>query len=122
MAKVKAKQTISNKPKFVLFLILFAIIFVIILSVDIDDGRISGGPRQSHFDNSVDCVENYLKKSYLRDPNSYESIRWTKVIKNDDGTFQVTHTFRAKNGFGGMVEETKTFAIASNGNTIINTY
>lgn len=78
----------------------------------------TGNVRQSHWDNSVDCVENYLKRS-LRDPDSYESVKWYKVLKNSDGTYQVTHTFRARNGFGGMDVETKTFTIASDGQTVI---
>ena len=83
------------------------------------------GPRQSGWDHSVSCVESYLKKGYLRDPDSYESVNWGRVEKNNDGTYEVTHTFRARNGFGGMDEETKTFIIGSDGSNewkVINVY
>ena len=82
----------------------------------------SGSVRQSPFDNSVDCVEYYLKHKYLKDPDSYQGIEWSKVINNQDGTYNVTHTFRARNGYGGMGIETLTFTIASDGWTVLNAY
>lgn len=83
-----------------------------------------GGPHQSEWDNSVDCVEKYLKHS-LNDPGSYESIHWDKLVKQENGTYMVTHSFRAKNGFGGMNQETLTFVIGSDGSgrwTVLNAY
>jgi hypothetical protein len=122
MAKVKATQTISNKRKYIGVLTVFVVAILITAKVmrDYEGSSIPGGPSQSPWDNSVDCVVSYLKYHYLRDPDSYESINWSEIAKNSDGTYQVTHTFRAKNGFGGMGVETLTFTIAPDGQTIIN--
>ena len=117
------KKTGFTKKKLFWYVAGFIVLLVIIMNASKDgSGSSSGGPRQSPWDNSVDCVESYLKHHYLRDPDSYEGISWTKVIKNDNGTYQVTHTFRAKNGFGGYGQETMTFTIASDGWTVINAY
>ncbi len=117
------KKTGFTKKKLFLYVVGFIVLLVVIINANKGSGdSFSGGPHQSPFDNSVDCVESYIKHNYLRDPDSYESIKWTKVIKKDDGTYQVTHSFRAKNGFGGMGVETKTFTIASDGSTVTNAY
>lgn len=76
----------------------------------------------SQWDGSVDVAERYLKKNLLRDPSSYESVRWGKVSKNPDGSYKVTHTYRARNGFGGMGIETTTFIISKDGSRVINYY
>jgi hypothetical protein len=47
-------------------------------------------------------------------------VKWYLPLPNADGTYQVTHTFRAKNGFGGMNEETHIFTVSSDGETVIN--
>jgi len=100
-----------------LFLILF---FGVIISNPHSSSSSSiGNVSQSRWDNSVDIVETYLKKRYLRDPDSYQSVKWYKVENNQDGTFQVTHTFRARNGFGGMNEETLTFIISTDGKSVL---
>lgn len=78
--------------------------------------------KASPWDGSVEVVEKYLKKSYLNDPSSYESIKWGKVYKNTDGTYQVIHSFRARNGFGGMVQQSLTFTISEDGERVVNTY
>lgn len=78
--------------------------------------------KNSQWDGSVDVAERYLKRNLLKDPSSYESISWGKVAKNPDGSYQVTHTFRARNGFGGMGKETITFIISSDGSRVINYY
>lgn len=68
----------------------------------------------SEWDASVYQVKNYLKEN-LKDPDSYQSIEWSKVVKNSDGTFVVRHKFRAKNGFGGYGIENKIFKLNSSG-------
>lgn len=76
----------------------------------------------SAWDGSVLQVERYLKNN-LRDPDSYQSIEWSKVIKNDNGTFVVRHKYRAKNGFGGYNIEEKIFVLNKDGEIIkINDY
>lgn len=74
--------------------------------------------KQSSWDNSVSQVETFLKKRYLNDPSSYESVEWGKLVQDSDGTYRVYHTFRARNKFGGMVKETMYFTLSSNGEII----
>ena len=64
----------------------------------------------SEWDGSVREVKDYLKKN-LRDPDSYQSIEWGKVILLSYGTYEVRHKYRAKNGFGGYDIEEKLFII-----------
>ena len=70
----------------------------------------------SVFDGSVRQVEKYLKAS-LKDPQSYESIDWNKVIETDNG-YSVNHKYRAKNSLGGFVIENKVFYLDFKGNVI----
>lgn len=84
------------------------------------DSRFDGAVKNSYFDGSVDVAERYLKNNLLRDPSSYESVTWSKVTKNSDGTYQVT--YHARNGFGGTGKETTTFIISSDGQRVISHY
>ena len=68
----------------------------------------------SSWDGSVSQVKDYLKVT-LKDPKSLEFIEWSKVIKNDDGDFNVRVKFRAKNSFGGYVLETWWFYLSPSG-------
>lgn len=72
--------------------------------------------KNSVWDGSVIQVKNYLKKT-LKDPDSYEGVEWSKIIEVN-GNYQVRHTFRAKNSFGGYVVETYNFTLDSNGTVI----
>ena len=81
-----------------------------------DSERGDGSVKNSPWNGSVMQVKNYLKKT-LKDPDSYESIEWGKVIDNN-GTYEVKHTYRAKNSFGGYVVETCLFKLDSHGNVI----
>lgn len=74
----------------------------------------------SAWDGSVYQVKKYLKNN-LKDPDSYESIEWSKVLKNNDGTYSVRHKYRARNSFGGMVIENWIFTLDENGNVISST-
>jgi len=78
--------------------------------------------KNSQWDGSVDVAERYLKRNLLKDPSSYESINWSQVSKNPDGSYQVSNTFRARNSFGGMGIQTITFIINSSGDRVINYY
>jgi hypothetical protein len=71
----------------------------------------------SPWDGSVYQVKNYLKKT-LKDPDSYEGIEWSEVIKNNNGTYTVRHKFRARNSFGGMVVENYVFVLNETGEVI----
>ncbi len=55
-------------------------------------------------------VEAYLDKN-LRDPGSRQSIEWSRLYPLPDGKYYVRHKYRAKNGFGAMVIEDRSFAI-----------
>lgn len=61
----------------------------------------------SAWDGSVFQVEKYLKKN-LKDPDSYESIEWGKVVETDNG-YMVRHKYRAKNSFGGYTIDNNVF-------------
>ena len=58
----------------------------------------------------------YLKRHYLKDPDSYESIEWGPSGKYDDETYYMWHKYRAKNSFGGYVIEEKMFLLDADGN------
>jgi len=65
------------------------------------------------WDSSVPQVESWLKQN-LKDPDSFEAIEWSKVIKNANGYF-VRCKYRAKNSFGGYAVENKLFMLNSSG-------
>lgn len=70
----------------------------------------------SSLDGSVSQVKKYIKNN-LKDPKSYESIEWGKVVENEDG-YMVRHKYRAKNSFGGYTIENKVFHLDLKGNII----
>jgi predicted nucleic-acid-binding Zn-ribbon protein len=78
----------------------------------------------SEWDASVQQVEEYLKNSYLKDPDSYKSISWSEVFKLNDtkqvgfASYQVRHKYSAKNSFGGYVIEEKLFKLDYQGNIL----
>lgn len=72
--------------------------------------------QNSSWDGSVRHVEVYLKNT-LKDPKSYESIEWSKVIETETG-YVVWHKYRAKNSFGGYVIENQKFYLDFKGNVI----
>lgn len=61
------------------------------------------------YDGSVSQIVTYLNEN-LKDPHSYESISWSKVM-HKDGYYLVRHKYRAKNSLGGDVIENKLFYI-----------
>ncbi len=63
----------------------------------------------NEYDGSVEQVVDYLKEN-LKDPRSYESISWSKVM-HKNGYYMVRHKYRAKNSFGGFAVENKIFYI-----------
>jgi len=107
----------KEKKKTNWWAVLIVIIILGVIGKFKGDGD-SGAVRVSSWDHSVGVVEDYLKHSYLRDPDSYQSVKWYKVQKNADGTYSVAHTFRARNGFGGMNENTLTFYISKDGQNV----
>lgn len=80
-----------------------------------------GAPRStkvqnSDWDGSVSQVEDYLSNN-LKDPDSYESIEWFKVVEKSDG-YYVKHKYRAKNSFGGYVINCQLFHLNRRGQVV----
>jgi len=75
--------------------------------------------RNSAWDASVWQVEQWLKTN-LKDPDSYEAIEWSKVVKREN-RYMVRCKYRAKNSFGGYVIENKLFTLDSKGNVLSST-
>ena len=103
-----------------LFLSVAVLGFFLFMATGSDDSSESSSSNHeavynSSWDGSVRQVERYLKNN-LKDPDSYESIEWSNVVKQDDGSFIVRHKYRAKNSFGGYVVEEKYFTLDSSGN------
>ena len=73
---------------------------------------------KNEWDGSVYQVEQWLKKS-LRDPSSFEAVKWGRVKKIDSG-YQVALTYRAKNGFGGSNVTNAVFLLSEEGVVIGN--
>lgn len=72
--------------------------------------------KNSEWDGSVSQVKKYMM-SNLRDPDSYDPIEWSPVVKKNN-QYIVRHKYRAKNGFGGLNIENKIFTLNSNGEVI----
>ncbi|MDB4388210.1 hypothetical protein N9Z03_02250 [Akkermansiaceae bacterium] len=53
-------------------------------------------------------VKDYLKQT-LKDPDSYEAVSWDNFHSVGGGKYSVSHTYRAKNSFGGFNLETQSF-------------
>src|SRR5258708_2380321 len=78
----------------------------------------------NELDASVYQVENYLKNSYLSDPDSYQEISWSAVFKLNESKevgvpkYQVRHKYRAKNSTGAYIAEEKVFRLDYLGNVV----
>lgn len=121
MAKVKVKQSISNKPKYFGILILFTGVIVILIMIINTAFENKGKVRNSPWDSSVHQVERYLKRN-LKDPNSFEALSWSKVYdKNNNNSgyrYKVRVKYKAKNSFGGYVIENDIFFLDEKGNVV----
>ena len=75
------------------------------------------GPSQTK---AMAGVRVYLKRHYLKDPDSYEGISWKAfgIYNKDNNTYFALHKYRAKNSYGGYVVEEKLFVLDSDGNVI----
>jgi len=75
------------------------------------------GPSQTE---AMAGVRVYLKRYYLKDPDSYQGISWEAfgIYNQENNTYFALHKYRAKNSFGGYVVEEKLFVLDSNGNVI----
>tara|TARA_R110001592_G_scaffold121046_3_gene326063 strand:+ start:2163 stop:2738 length:576 start_codon:yes stop_codon:yes gene_type:complete len=76
----------------------------------------------SEYDGSVHQVERYLKSTYLKDPDSYQSIKWSKVMdmkhNNYGYRYKVMHKYKASNSFGAIIIESKIFFLDNEGKVV----
>lgn len=124
---VPATATTNNQNKNYgcLIIIIIAVIIGIYSTVTDSDSNNDYNKTEtvsnSSYDGSVYQVERYLKREYLKDPDSYEGIEWSKVqIDNSNSLYKyyVRHKYRAKNSFGGYVVEEKIFYLDQSGNVV----
>lgn len=108
----------SNIPMYLLRLPVKKSCLLLLFCVEIVCGCSNEKVKTSPSDGAVEVVVKFLKNRYLNDPDSYKSREWGELIKNSDGTFQVTHRFSAKNVFGGVVTETLVFCISLDGQEV----
>lgn len=102
--------------------IIVAVLFAIVLAFSIwgvsqcktslDRTKVENSP----YDGSVWQVEEVLKAN-LKDRSSYESISWGEVHRVSGG-YSVTHTYRAKNSFGGYTVSTVIASLDTLGNVV----
>lgn len=63
-------------------------------------------------------VSRYVRQS-CHDPSSFEHVKTTIYLPNDDGLIPVTMKFRAKNMFGAKVLYEKNFLVTPDGKTVV---
>ena len=65
-------------------------------------------------------VRVYLKRHYLKDPDSYEGISWEAfgIYNKDNNTYFALHKYRAKNKLWRLRGGRETFVLDSDGNVI----
>lgn len=117
--KVKAKSYDNSFSQTKFFLLFFSVIFIIVWLVLPNSNETKEIVRNNSGDSSVYQVVDYLKRN-LKDPDSYQPIEWSKVVKISEYEYRVRHKYRAKNSFGGYVIEEKIFSLDEKGN--INRY
>lgn len=70
----------------------------------------------SGHDGSVYEAERQLR-DMMKDPASFAAIRWSEITRGC-GTYHVTVTYRARNGFGGYSVETADVTLAASGHVL----
>lgn len=86
-------------------------------NVQIKNHESQKGPTQTE---AMAGVRSYLKRHYLKDPDSYKGISWEAfgIYNKDNNTYFALHKYRAKNSCDGYVVEEKMFVLDSDGNVI----
>jgi len=69
----------------------------------------------SAWDGSVWQVKRYLEGN-LKDPDSFNAIEWSEVIKTPSGGYVVRCKYRAKNSYGGFIVSNQLFSLDAAGN------
>lgn len=119
--KPNSRQTLTKTQRNWLIGIAVVLVLWFIGSMSDDNGSSNSKVQNSEWDASVHQVKHYLKNYYLKDPDSYESIEWSKVNEmsgSSDYKYWVRHKYRAKNSFGGYVIENKIFYLDEQGNVV----
>lgn len=83
------------------------------------EAQMKTAPRvmNSPWDGSVHQVERFLKREYLRDPDSFEAVAWSPVVRSCIG-YEVSVRYRARNGYGGMTMGQHTVTLDLDGNVV----
>ena len=109
--------TLESQIKSNFVIIGIAVIFILfIISIVIDSPtkqKIENNP----WDSSVTQVELYVLH-HINDRDSYYSLEWSKVIKNNEDEYRVRHKYRFKNDYGDIVVENQIFILDKEGNVI----
>jgi hypothetical protein len=123
-----SENTTNSGVNYGLLIIVVVAIIIGYYSFENNNGEDSESQKEvvhnSSFDASVFQVERYLKKEYLKDPDSYQSISWSavqQVNNNSQYKYYVRHKFRAKNGFGGYAIEEMIFYLDEQGFVVSTT-
>ena len=115
----KEKQKLGCGGTILLVFVGFFLLFLVMAAFNDDKSpKRNMNLHSSSWDGSVRCIKAYLNDTYLSDPDSYKSYKWSAVQENGDGTYSVTHEYGAKNGFGAMRRETKKFTYSASGRVI----
>ena len=118
--KIEPKEEKKYPIAIVLLIITLTIAFSIIFFDFADDDNKSNKAKpivKQETSGRVDQVRDYLQAN-LKDPNSLEFISWYKLTKDNDGNFNVSVKYRAKNSFGGYAVEVRKFYISAKGYVI----
>lgn len=128
--KIPSTYKIKNKERRQWIAVLIFLVVVIIFNISsreystsskgnnrIENYGSNKGPSQTK---AMAGVRVYLKRHYLKDPDSYEGISWEAfgIYNKDNNTYFALHKYRAKNSYGGYVVEEKLFVLDSDGNVI----
>jgi hypothetical protein len=120
--KLAVKKKSSNGLGTLLLIILGIIFFMAMVGGTSNSKNSSKEkPREavvnSAWDGSVYQAEKYLKDR-LKDPDSYESISWGEVSKNEQGNYVTWVKYRAKNSFGGYNVGQQAFTLSPSGEVL----
>ena len=118
----------KEKKKTSLFTWLVLVLFVVGLVSQVKDGSSDSSSKARHKAPTPKVEQlsgtgevwqvTYYVKQHLKDPDSYQSREWTKMITNSKGNYSVTHEFGAKNGFGGYNTERWMFELDKDGHIL----
>lgn len=112
----------TNKWKWPLIVIAICIMITFLVKIgENSSDRIAGGGANGPSTTEVMAnIKVYLKYSYLKDPDSYQSIEWgpSGVYNREENLYFMMHKYRAKNSLGGYVIEEKLFVLNSAGKVL----